>query len=435
MKKVDLIVSGKYLLTMDNDLKVLKNGAIAINDSKILAVDELMIIKKEFEADEVINAKNSIVLPGMINTHTHVAMSYFRGLADDLGLDEWLNKHIWPAEAKNVNCEFVKKSSELGCLEMIKSGVTCFNDMYFFEEETAKVAKGFGMRAIIGEGILDFPTPSCVNPEKALAASLSQIEKYKNDDLISVAFAPHSIYTCNRELLIKIKKLADENNVNIHIHLAETKKELDECQQQFGKTPVQYLDEIGFLGSNVIAVHSVWLDKIDLRILKEKQVKISHNPISNMKLSSGTAPILEALQKHKIVVGLGTDSAASNNTQDLFTDMRAAALIHKISNEGPIALSAEDIVKMATIDGAKVLGMEKKIGSLEVGKQADIITINLDKPHLQPIYNPYSHLVYCANAEDANDVIIGGKLVMRERKVINVNEAEIVAAAKNFKLS
>lgn len=435
MREVDLIIKGRYLLTMNNNLEVVEEGAVVVKDGKILAIGKSTAIVQEFVAKEMIDAGNNIVMPGMINLHTHVAMSYFRGLADDLKLDEWLTKYIWPAEAKNVNQKFVKWSGMLGCLEMVKSGVTCFNDMYFFEEELAMVAKKIGIRAVLGEGILDFSTPSCQTPEDAINKTINLIDQYKNDDLINITFAPHSIYTCSEELLKVVKDKAEEYESLIHIHLSETKKELEDSLVKYNSTPTKYLDTLGLLSKKLIAAHGVWLNEGDLELLSAKSVKIAHNPISNLKLVSGIAPMLDAYKKHKITVGFGTDGVASNNTQDLFTDMRVAALMHKITNEDPMAFPARDIVSMATIECARSLCLDNLIGSIEVGKLADIITINLNKPHLQPIYDPYSHLVYCANAGDVDDVVVNGRVIMRKRKVINADEEEILAAAKAFKLS
>ncbi len=426
--RCDLIIKGKYVLPMDPDLSIIKDGMVAVEKNNIIAVGEEKELKNKYEAREIIDAGNGIIMPGLINTHTHAAMAYFRGLADDLPLDEWLNNRIWPAEAKFVKPDFVRKSSELACLEMIKSGVSCFNDMYFFQEITAKVAEKAGMRMTAGEGILDFPTPSCKTPDEAMAKTIELAEKFKNSELISIAFAPHSVYACGRDVLIKIKELAEEYNLPVHIHLSETKKEVEDCENKHGRPSVEYLDEIGFLSDRVIAVHGVWLSEKDLEIYKNRGVKASHCPISNMKLASGIAPVPEMLEKG-ITVGLGADGVASNNTLDLFSDMRACALLHKVSKLNPTVLSAREVVRMAAINGAKVLNLDKKIGSLKAGKRADIITINLDKPHLAPIYDPYSHLVYCASAQDAEDVIINGKIVMRNRVIKTIDEEKVLREA------
>ena len=431
MKDCSLIIKGKYVLTMDNQMSNFNDGVVVIDNDKIIEISGKEILDK-YKSEKIIDAGNSIIMPGLINTHTHAAKVYFRGIADDLPLSIWLEKHIWPAEAKYINKDFIKNASTLACLEMIKSGVTCFNDMYFFEQETASVAERMGMRVLIGEVILDFPTPSCKNPEEALKKTEDMILKYKNSELISVAVAPHSIYACSKENLIKAKELADKYSVNLHIHISETKKENKDCLRDNKKSPVKYLDELEFLDNKTIAAHSVWLDGADIEIYKNRQVKISHCPISNMKLASGVMNF-KKMNELGLTISLGTDGAASNNTLDLFSDMRVCALLHKVSNLNPEIASAFEIVKTATINGAIALGIDDKIGSLEIGKKADIITINLNKPHLTPIYNPYSHLIYAVNSADVENVIINGKVIMRDREVLKADEEKILREAKTLR--
>lgn len=422
----DLIVKGKYVLPMDESLKVIKGGAVVMANKKIVKVGLALEMEKEFEAKETIDAGNSIVMPGLINTHTHAAMTYFRGLADDLSLDIWLNRHIWPAEAKYVNAEFVKQAGELACLEMIKAGVTCYNDMYFFGQAMAGPAIKANLKALVGITILDFK-----NPDEGINEAVSLAKEYKNNEFIKIVLAPHAAYSCSKENLLKIKAEAEAADLRLHMHICETRKEIEDAQKAFGKTPVEYLDELGILSNRMMAAHSVWLSDNDLAIYKDKGMKVAHCPISNMKLASGVAP-LKRLLEMGITVGLGTDGAASNNTLDLFSDMRACALLHKVNNFDSTAISAREVVKMATIKGAEVLGMEKEIGSLEAGKPADIITINLDKPHLTPIYDPYSHLVYCVNSEDVDNVIVNGKIIMRNREVKTLDEEKILNQAGEF---
>ena len=423
----DLIIKGKYVLPMDDELSIVKDGFVAVSKNKIVAVgvgDEI----KNYQAGETIDAGDSIIMPGLINTHTHAAMTYFRGLADDLPLDIWLNQHIWPAEAKYVNADFVKQAGELACLEMIKAGVTAYNDMYFFGEAMAAPAIKANLRAVVGITILDFK-----NPREGISEAVDLAKKYKDNELVKIILAPHAIYTCSKENLLKIKQIAEAENMRLHIHVSETKKEVDDCLAAHGKTPVGYLDELGLASDKLTAAHSVWLKDNDLEIYKNRGVKVAHCPISNMKLASGAAPLKHILEMG-ITVGLGTDGAASNNTLDLFSDMRACALMHKVNNFDPTAISAREVVKMATIDGAKVIGEDKEIGSLETGKKADIITINLNKPHLVPIFNPYSHLVYCVNSGDVENVIVGGKVIMKNRDVKTLDEEKILTEAKKFKL-
>jgi len=433
MQNSDLIIKGKYVLPIDADLNIIKDGMVAVSGNKILAVGRAEDLKNQYSADEIIDCGNSIVMPGLINTHTHAAMAYFRGLADDLPLDEWWFKHIRPAEINFVKPKFIKKASELACLEMIKSGITFFNDMYYFSEATAEVCNQVGIRAMLSDAIIDFPAPSYKNADEAISLFKVFYNKYKDDELINISIQPHAIYTCCKKTLVKTKELAQEFNVPVHIHISETKKEVDDCKKQHGKSPVEYLDEIGLLSDKVIAAHSVWLGDNDLEIYKNRGVKVSHCPISNMKLASGIAPVPKML-KQGIAVGIGTDGAASNNTLDLFSEMRACSLLHKASNLDPTVVSLKEIVKMATINGAKVLGLDDKIGSLAAGKRADIVTINLDKPHLIPIYDPYSHLVYCVEPQDVENVVINGRVLMRDRGVKTIDEGKVLREAQNFQL-
>ena len=429
----DLIIKGKYVLPMNEKMSVIEDGAVVVVDNIIKEVGLSKDIEQKFVVKKVIDVGFGIVMPGMINTHTHSAMAYFRGLADDLPLHDWLEKHIWPTEAEYIQSEFVKESTELACLEMIRAGVTCFNDMYFFEEETGEMAEKAGMRAVLGETVLDFPTPSAKEANETFDKTFFQLDKFKNSDLVKIALAPHAIYTCGQKSLERVKKEAEERKLLIHIHISETKKEVDDCIEKNGMSPVEYLDKIGLLTERTIAAHSVWLSDKDLDIYEERGVKVSHCPLSNMKLASGVTVLPKMIEKG-IVVGLGTDSVASNNTLDLFSDMRACAMIHKVNNLEPTLVSAKEVVRMATIDGAKVLGLDKEIGSLEAGKKADIITIDLNKPHLVPIHNPYSHLVYCVGSEDVNDVIVDGKVLMRDRGVKTINEKEVLQKAKEFQI-
>lgn len=410
---------------MDDDLTVIKDGFVAVLKNKIVAIGAASEIEN-YQAEEIMDAGDSIIMPGLINTHTHAAMAYFRGLADDLPLDIWLTKHIFPAEAKFVNEEFIKKSGELSCLEMIKSGTTCFNDMYFFGQEFfAEVAEKAGLRALLG---LDLKTPGY-----SIDRVIELAKQFKGNELIEIVLAPHSVYVCPRDILERVKPAAEAENLRVHIHVSETKKEVDDCKNAHGKSPVKYLDDLGLLSDKLMAAHSVWLSENDLQIYKNRGVKVAHCPISNMKLASGVALVKKMLEMG-ITVGLGTDGAASNNTQDLFAEMRVCALVHKVTNFDPAVVSAREVVKMATVNGAKVIGEDKEIGSLQIGKKADIITISLDKPHLMPIYDPYSHLVYCTNGADVENVIINGKVIMKNREVKTLDEEKILKQAEEFKL-
>lgn len=434
MTKCDLLISGKIILSMDKELNVFNDSSIVVSDGKIVDIglsDELI---QKYQAAKIIKTGNSLIMPGFINTHTHAAMTYFRGLADDLELSVWLTEHIWPAEAKYVNDVFVKSATELACLEMIRAGVTTFNDMYFFADESAKVSKSIGMRCLLGETLVGFKTASCKNFEEALEKTQILYDIYSNDELVNISVNAHSIYACNEKCLKMAKDFSEKLNLPIHIHICETKKEINDAQKEFGLSPVEYLENLGLLNSKTIAAHAVWLSALDIEILKKRDVKICHNPVSNMKLASGLAPVAEMLS-NGLIIGLGTDSAASNNTLDLFSEMRTASLIHKGFYLDSTALSAEEIVKMATINSAKVLGMDKEIGSLEIGKRADIVSINLDKPHLVPLFSPYSHLVYATNSGDVENVVINGKVIMENKEILTIDEKEVIKKAQSFSLS
>ena len=418
-------------MTMDDKGPLIKHGAVAVKGRRIAAVGQAAELLKKYRPRKTIDAGRALVMPGLINTHTHAAMAYFRGLADDLPLKDWLEKHIWPAEAKYVDPKFARGSSRLAILEMIKSGTTCFNDMYFFEEETAAVAEAAGIRAVLGEGILDFATPSCDTAARALAKTAALARDYEKSELISAAFAPHSVYTCAAGILHKIMEEAARLDLPLHIHLSETKREVEECVLKHGSSPVAYADRLGLLSERTLIAHAVWVDDNDLEIIKARRSAISHNPKSNLKLASGIAPVKRMSEKG-ITLGLGTDGAGSNNTLDLFSEMRAAALIHKAAASDPTALPAIEVAGMATRGGARALGKDREIGSLETGKFADLITINLEAPHLSPLYKPFSQLIYCAGAADVNDVIINGRVIMRNREVLTMDEERVLREARAF---
>jgi 5-methylthioadenosine/S-adenosylhomocysteine deaminase len=429
--RYDFIVSGEYVLTMDDKRPLIKHGAVAVKGRRIAAVGRAAEISKAGRPERAIDAGRALIMPGLINAHTHAAMAYFRGLADDLPLKDWLENHVWPAEAKYVNPKFARESSRLAILEMIKSGITCFNDMYFFEEETAAVAEAAGIRAVLGEGILDFATPSCDRAARALAKTAALARDFKKSGLLSAAFAPHSVYTCAEELLLTVREEARRLDLPLHIHLSETKQEVLECLAKHGLSPVAYADKLGLLSERTLIAHAVWVDDNDLSIIKARRCAVCHNPKSNLKLASGIAPVMR-MSEAGITLGLGTDGAASNNTLDLFSEMRAAALIHKAAASDPTALPAAEVLKMATRGGARALGKEKELGSLQAGKLADLITINLDRPHLSPLYDPFSQLVYCAGAADVNNVIINGRVIMRNREVLTMDEERVLKEARAF---
>src|SRR5262245_28502685 len=430
-RQVSLVVSGGTVVTVDAANRVIANGAVAIDGADIVGVDTADSIAKQFRGRETIDATGQIILPGLINTHTHAPMVLYRGLADDLALSEWLNKYIFPAEAKTVSPEFVRAGTRLAALEMIQSGTTTFADMYYFEEEVAAVTKAAGLRGVLGQTIIQFPVADAKTPADALVRAEAFIKAFKDDALITPAVAPHAMYTLDGPTLKAARELSKRYNVPTLIHLAETHDEIQVAQERFKASPVAYLDSLGFLGPGVLGAHGVWVNDADIAVLKARGVGISHNPESNMKLASGTAPV-PAYLKADVAIGLGTDGAASNNDLDMFEAMRVAALLHKHANADARALSARSTLEMATIRGARALGMDKRIGSLEPRKQADLITVSTNGARQTPMYDAVSHLVYVIHGDDVQNTIANGQVLMRDRKVLTLDEKAVLAEGRGW---
>jgi 5-methylthioadenosine/S-adenosylhomocysteine deaminase len=431
-EKVDLLVAGGTVVTMDGERRVLEDGTVAVRGDAILAVGPRAEIEGKYDGAQRIDARGKLVLPGLINGHTHVPMTLLRGLKDDVTLDVWLTKYIFPAEAKNVNEDFVRWGTRLAALEMIRGGTTTFADMYYFEDAIAEETKAAGMRGVLGETVIDFPTPDSKTPAQTLAYTANFLQRWKGDALIHAAVAPHSIYTDSEKTLKDAAALARKYGAPILIHVAEIRKELNDSREKNGTTPVQYLERIGLLGPDVVAAHCVWVDEADRKILAERQVGCVHNPASNMMLASGVAPVIEE-RAAGVHVGLGTDGpAGSNNDLDLMEEMDLAAKLQKVTKMDPQALGAKAAVEMATIEGAHALHMEKEIGSLEAGKKADLILIGLDAPNAVPMYEVYAQIVYALKASDVETVVIAGRVVMRDHKVLTVKESEVIAKAREY---
>jgi 5-methylthioadenosine/S-adenosylhomocysteine deaminase len=433
----DLLVTNGTIVTMDADRRIIENGVVAVRGDSIVFVGTQSELRsfamKGVTARQTIDAKGKLVLPGFINGHTHVPMTLFRGLHDDVTLDEWLRKYIFPAEAKNVTEEFVRWGTRLAAAEQIRGGVTTFADMYYFEDAVAEETKAAGMRGVLGETFIDFPAPDNKTNAAVLEYTEKFLKRWQGDSLIHAAPAPHSIYTCSQKTLQDAAALARKYNAPILIHVAEMKKELDDSRAQNGTTPVQYLDKIGILGPDVVAAHCIFVDEADRKILAQRKVGCVHNPSSNMMLASGVSPVPE-MRAAGVAVGLGTDGpAGSNNDLDLMEEMDLAAKLAKITKMDPLALNAKAVVEMATIDGARALHMEKEIGSLEAGKKADLILIGLDAPNAVPMYEVYAQLAYALKGSDVETVVIGGRVVMRDKKVLTVNEAAAIAKAREYK--
>ncbi|HEX4782703.1 MAG TPA: amidohydrolase [Candidatus Sulfotelmatobacter sp.] len=429
---VDLIVSGGIVVTMDGARRIVHGGSVAIKGDAIVAVGPQAEVEGRYQSAKTIDGRGKLVLPGFINGHVHVPMTLFRGLHDDVTLNDWLYKYIFPAEAKNVNEEFVRWGTRLAAAEQIRSGVTTFADMYYFEEAVAEETKAAGMRGVLGETFIDFPAPDNKTNAAMLAYTEKFLQKWQGDPLIHAAPAPHSIYTCSKKTLQDAAALARKYHAPLLIHVAEMKKEWEDSEKANGMSPVQYLEKIGVLGPDVVAAHCIFVDEADRRLLAERQVGCVHNPSSNMMLASGVAPVPE-MRSAGVAVGLGTDGpAGSNNDLDLMEEIDLAAKLAKISKMDPLALNAKAVVEMATIDGARALHMEKEIGSLEAGKKADLILIGLDEPNAVPMYDVYAQVAYSLKGSDVQTVIIGGRVVMRDRKLLTIDEPRVLEKAREY---
>ena len=431
VRQISLIVTGGTVVTMDGVRRVVDGGAVAIDGDSVLAVDTAPQIAARFEARTTIDATGQVVLPGLINTHGHAPMVLYRGLADDLALMEWLERYIFPAEAKTVSPEMVRVGTRLAALEMIQSGTTTFADMYYFEEAIAETAKAAGMRGVLGQTVIRFPVADAKTPEDALARAEAFIRQFKDDTLITPAVAPHSAYTLEKATLLASRDLAVRHGVPLLIHLAETEDEVKILRGQASLSPTGYLESIGFFGPRTLAAHGVWVDGDDIAILKRRGVGVSHNPESNMKLASGTAPVPQYLAAD-VSLGLGTDGAASNNDLDMFEAMRQAAFLHKLQSRDPRTLPAAQALEMATIGGARALGMADRLGSLEPGKRADLIIVGMARARQTPRFDAISHLVYATRGDDVVTTIVNGRVLMRDRKMLTLDEPAVLREAEAF---
>ena len=428
----DLIITGGTVVTIDGARRIYEDGEVVVRGDAIAAVGPRAELESQYQSAETIDARGRLVLPGFINGHTHVPMTLFRGLHDDVTLNDWLYKYIFPAEKKNVNEDFVRWGTRLAAAEQIRFGVTTFADMYYFEDAIAEETKAAGMRGVLGETFIDFPAPDNKSEAEMLAYTEKFLKKWQGDPLIHAAAAPHSIYTCSKKTLQDAAGLARHYHAPILIHVAEMKKEWEDSERQNQASPVEYLDQVGVLGPDVVAAHCIYVDAKDRQILARRQVGCVHNPSSNMMLASGVAPVAE-LRVAGVAVGLGTDGpAGSNNDLDLMEEIDLAAKLAKITKLNPLALNAKAVVEMATIDGARALHMEKEIGSLEPGKKADLIVISLDEPNAVPMYDVYAQVAYALKGTDVEAVVIGGRVVMRERKLLTINEGATMAKAREY---
>lgn len=423
------IIQAKWLITCEKTNQILKNHALVIQDGIIKDILPSQQASERYPDSKIEHYATHAVMPGFVNSHTHIAMNLFRGLADDLALMDWLNNHIWPAEKAWVRDEFVYDASLLAMAEMIRSGTTCFNDMYFFLQSTAKAADLAGIRANIGITVIGFPTAWAQNSDEYISKGLAFYDEYKNHPRINTTFAPHAIYTETEETLIKIRDLAEQYNLKINMHIQETADEVNQSLAQFKLRPLRRLHNIGFVSPRLIAVHMTQLNDEDFDILAATKPNIVHCPESNMKLASGTCPI-NKLQQMGINVALGTDGAASNNDLNMLGEMRSAGFLSKLTTQNPATLPTHQLLQMATLNGATALGLDKIIGSLTIGKAADFIAINLDEIETLPTYHPESHIVYAASRNQVTDVWVAGKQLMKNRELLTLNEQDIKTKAK-----
>ncbi len=431
-KVVDLLIVGGAVVTMDAGRRVLENGFVAVQGERIVAVGSAADLRAgSYKAAQTIDARGKAVLPGLINAHTHIPMTLFRGVADDLDLQDWLTKYIFPAEAKNVTRDFVVAGTRLGLAEMIRGGTTTYADMYYFEDAIAEETKKAGLRGLLGETVIDFPAPDNKTWEAALSYTDNFIKRWKGDALVTPAIAPHAPYTVSQEHLREVKEFAEKRDVPILTHLAEAPSEVKAIAEKYNTRPALYLESLGLLSRRLLAAHVIYVDDREIEMLREREVGVAHCPQSNMKLASGAAPIPQML-KSSLRVGLGTDGAASNNDLNMWEEMDTAAKLHKLVAMSPTVVTAEQALEMGTIGGARALRMEREIGSLEAGKRADLIIVDLSAPRLTPMYNIVSHLVYAAKASDVTDTIVNGRPLMRNRRLLTLNEEAVKATARRY---
>ncbi|MCG6938447.1 MAG: TRZ/ATZ family hydrolase [Gammaproteobacteria bacterium] len=421
---IDTLLHARWVVPVDSKHRYLENHTIAIHEDRIVDILPSLLANDKYHASVNRHFEHHALIPGLINSHTHAAMNLFRGLADDMHLMEWLENHIWPAEAKHVNEAFVHTGTELAIAEMIRSGTTCFNDMYFFPDITARVAADTGIRASVGLIVIDFPTVWANNSEEYIDKGLAVFDHFKGHDLIKTTFAPHAPYTVSDEPLKRIRTLADELELNIHMHVHETAFEVNEAEKNNGQRPLARLSDLGLLTGSLQAVHMTQLLEDEINLLAASGVHVVHCPISNMKLASGICPVSQLL-KAGVNVALGTDSCSSNNTLDLFGEMHTAALLAKVSTMDATTLPADQVLQMATINGARALGIDEITGSLEIGKSADIAAVNFDTIETIPVFDPISHLVYCSSREHVTDVWIAGKQCLTDKVLNTIDEQKL----------
>ncbi len=427
---VSLLLTAAWVITMDQEARVLAPGAVAVRGAEIVAVGPPDELAGRFAAERVLDYPQGLILPGLINAHTHAAMALFRGLADDLPLEEWLNDHIFPAE-RHLDYDFVYWGTKLAVAEMLLSGTTTFCDMYLFTDAVAQAAADTGIRAVVGEVLYDFPSPNYGSPENGLKFTEDLLRSYQGHPRVRVGVQPHAVYTCSPDLLGKSKALADRYQARWIIHLSETAREVADCLENYGATPVGHLQRLRLLQENTVADHDVVLTDQDMDLLAASGAGVAHCPESNMKLASGLAPVAKLLAQG-VPVGLGTDGCASNNNLDMLSEMDTAAKLAKVQDLDPTALPAREALALATRMGATVLGLAEEVGRLAPGLRADLVVIDLDQPHLTPLYDPYSHLVYAATGADVQTVVVEGRVLVQDRRLLALDLEETLAKAREL---
>lgn len=429
MESIDLIIHPKWIVTGEEKNQVLEDHALVVHNGLIKDILKSDLAKQQYQANSVLQFPTHAIIPGLINSHTHLAMNYFRGLADDLALMDWLNNHIWPAERKWVSEEFVRDASLFAMAEMIRSGTTCFNDMYFFLQATAEAAKTAGIRAFIGVTVIDFPTAWAKDTEEYFSKGLEFINEYKNHPLIKPTMAPHAPYTVSDESLLRVKEVAKKFHLKINMHIHETADEVNQSLSKLKMRPLKRLQNLGLVSPDLIAIHMTQIDTQDLEIIEAERPSIIHCPESNMKLASGICPITK-MRELELNVALGTDGSASNNDLDMIGEMRTAAFLAKLATSNPTTLSAPETITMATLNGAKALGIDKITGSITTGKSADFVAINFDEIETLPLYHPTSQIVYAASRNQVTDVWVAGKQLLKNRELLTLDEQALKDKAK-----
>jgi len=429
--KIDTLIHARRIIPVEPENAVYEDYALAIKDDKIVALLPSDDARNKFTATEVHNLDQHALIPGLINAHTHSAMTLFRGLANDLPLMEWLNNHIWPAEQKWISPEFIKDGTELAIAEMMRGGTTCYNDMYFFPDHTAEVCANVGMRVVVGLILIDFPTAWANDADEYILKGEQVHDTYRHNPLVNTAFAPHAPYTVSDEPLRRVNVLAEELDIPIHMHIHETADEITQSMEQHGKRPLQRLSDLGLLSSHMLAVHMTQLEQTEIEELAKLGVSVAHCPESNLKLASGFCPAAQLLNAG-VNVCIGTDGAASNNDLDMIGEMRTAAMLAKAVANDSTCLDAQTTLKMATLNGAKALGLNDSIGSLKKGKQADIVAINLDQLETAPLYAPLSQIIYAGNRQQVSDVWIAGKHVLKDRELTTMEYGRLMEKTRSW---